>query len=178
MHSRMKVRGTAVTLTVLIGLFGAIYLLLAGISTFGILLGFLLSLTWFVPLWLLSVRALVVPEEALRVMQMLAGFSIGLSFSLIFFYGFLEITGDGFFTFVLVVAFVSTVVIGIWSWNFPKVGSQMLFVSSAILFLTVNIVAEINTDSEVNFSSAAATPGLLCAYLFWLSRPRFLTRST
>ena len=177
MNSRMKVRGTAVAFTLLFGLFGCIYLLLAGISTFGVLLGLLISLVWLVPLWLLSIRALVVPEEALRIMQMLTGFSMGLSFSLILFYGFIEISGDGLLNFVMIVAFVCAVVIGIWSWNFPKVGSQLLFINSALFLIAINVVDEINSKSEVNVSSAAVAPGLLCSYLFWLSRPRFTAKS-
>ena len=168
----MRVRGVAVSFTLLFGFLGSIYLFLAGISTFGILLGFLISLLWLEPLWLLSVRALVVPEEALRVMQMLAGFSIGLSIALILFYGFLEVAGQRFITFVGIVAFVCAIVVGIWSWNFPKVGSQLLFVNSAVFFIAINVVAEIKSDSQVSVSSGAVAPGLLCAYLFWLSRPR------
>ena len=171
-ESRMKARGAAVTITVLFAFFGSLYLFYLGISELGILLGVLISVVWIVPLWLLSTRALVVPEEALLLMQILAGFSVGLNFALLFFLGFLEKGDNWLMTIASVVVFVTVVVIGIWSWNFPKVGSQLLLLISGISFLTIAIISEMNDQESVSMATIAQTPALACAALFWISRPR------
>jgi hypothetical protein len=168
----MKARGTAVTITLIFAFFGSLYLFYLGISDLGILLGLLISILWLVPLWLLSIRALVVPENALSLMQVLAGFSIGLNFALLFFLGFLEKGENWLVTLVSVVVFVTAVVIGIWSWNFPKVGSQLLFAISAVSIISIAVVSELGSDESLNAATFAQTPALVCAGLFWISRPR------
>ena len=172
MNSRMKVRGTAVAITLASAFIGSIYLFYLGISVLGILLGLLVSVVWLIPLWLLSIRALVVPENALTLMQVLAGFSIGLNFALLFFLGFLEKGENWLISVVSVVVFVAAVVIGIWSWNFPKAGSQLLFVVSAVSIISITSVSEMLNNDSLNLATFAQTPALVCAGLFWLSRPR------
>ncbi len=173
MDSRMKARGAAVTITLIFALLGSLYLFYLGITGLGILFGFLVSLFWLMPLWLLSIRAIVVPERALTLMQILAGFSIGVNFSLLFFLGFLEKGENWLITIASVVVFVSAVVIGIWSWNFPRVGSQLLFLVSAFSIISVAAIAEMRDAQSLSVATMASTPGLICAGLFWISRPRY-----
>lgn len=169
----MQARGAAVTITLLFAFIGSIYLFYLGISSLGVLIGLFISMAWLVPLWLLSIRALVVPERALTLMQALAGFSIGLNFSLLFFLGFLEKGENWLITLVSAVVFVSAVVIGIWSWNFPKVGSQLLFLIGATSIITISVISEMRDVQSTTISTAASTPALICAALLWISRPRY-----
>ena len=169
----MKARGTAVTITLVFAFFGSLYLFYLGISDLGVLLGLVVSVIWLIPLWLLSIRALVVPERALTLMQVLAGFSIGLNFALLFFLGFLEQGENWLITLVSVVVFVTAIVIGIWSWNFPKVGSQLLFYISAVTIISIATISEMKNGESLTFETFAQTPALVCAGLFWISRPRF-----
>ena len=169
----MRARGAAVTITLIFAFVGSLYLFYLGISALGILIGLFISMAWLVPLWLLSIRALVVPERALTLMQVLAGFSIGLNFSLLFFLGFLEKGENWLITLVSVVVFVSAVVIGIWSWNFPRVGSQLLFLICAVSVITIAAISEMRDVESVSLATAASTPGLICAGLLWISRPRY-----